>query len=131
MGDKVEVYYEPEGDYFAATITRVVHYEDDVRYSVRYKIDRSRQANVSIDSIRLIKSQNDPDEQEPHSSISPSEKIQHSTNNRNKHGAKRKRTEKENESNVRKGHKEYVYVKVSANCIYTRQMLRLKQPSLR
>ncbi len=84
VGDKVEVYYEPEEAYFAAVIKKVVYYEDDVRYTVRYTIDRSTQANVKIDFIRLIKSkskkklqlsQNAPDEQELHPTTTLSKKA--------------------------------------------------------
>jgi len=56
VGDEVEVYYEPEAAYFAATVKKVVQYKDDVRYTVKYKLDRSTQSNVCIELIRLIKS---------------------------------------------------------------------------
>jgi hypothetical protein len=53
-GDMVEVYYEPDRTWYKAKITKVVHYKDDVRYSVRYTQDRSTQSNICIDMIRLI-----------------------------------------------------------------------------
>lgn len=56
VGDEVEVYYEPDAAYYAAVVKKLVHYKDDIRYTVKYKVDRSTQSNICIDSIRLIKS---------------------------------------------------------------------------
>ena len=54
-GDEVEVYYEPDNAWYAATVKTVVHYKDDVRYSVKYKADKSTQDNVCVDMIRFVK----------------------------------------------------------------------------
>lgn len=54
-GDEVEVYYEPDSSWYAAVVKKVAHYEDDVRYTVKYKVDRSTQDNVCLDKIRFIK----------------------------------------------------------------------------
>ncbi|GFH46892.1 hypothetical protein CTEN210_03366 [Chaetoceros tenuissimus] len=55
QGDEVEVYYEPDSTWYAATVKAVVHYEDDTRYTVKYKVDRSTQDNVCLDKIRFVK----------------------------------------------------------------------------
>ncbi len=54
-GDEVEVYYEPDGAWYAAVVKKVTEYSDDTRYSVKYKADRSTQDNIFMDIIRLVK----------------------------------------------------------------------------
>jgi len=54
-GDEVEVYYDPDSAWYAATVKTVVTYKDDVRYSVKYKMDRSTQDNICVDVIRFVK----------------------------------------------------------------------------
>ena len=54
-GDEVEVYYDQDSAWYAATVKTVVTYKDDVRYSVKYKMDRSTQDNVCVDMIRFVK----------------------------------------------------------------------------
>jgi hypothetical protein len=55
VGDEVEVYYDPDSAWYAAVVKKVTHYKDDVRYSVKYKVDRSTQDNICLDKIRFIK----------------------------------------------------------------------------
>jgi len=54
-GDEVEVYYDPDDAWYGALVKKVVHYKDDVRYSVKYKADRSTQDNICVENIRLLK----------------------------------------------------------------------------
>lgn len=55
VGDEVEVYYDPDSAWYAAVVKKVIQYKDDVRYSVKYKVDRSTQDNICLDKIRFIK----------------------------------------------------------------------------
>jgi hypothetical protein len=55
VGDEVEVYYDPDSAWYSAVVKKVIQYKDDVRYTVKYKVDRSTQDNICLDKIRLIK----------------------------------------------------------------------------
>mmetsp|Transcript_14436 Transcript_14436/g.27146 ORF Transcript_14436/g.27146 Transcript_14436/m.27146 type:complete len:389 (-) Transcript_14436:146-1312(-) len=55
VGDEVEVYYDPDGAWYTAVVKKVTHYKDDVRYTVKYKVDRSTQDNICLDKIRFLK----------------------------------------------------------------------------
>ena len=54
-GDEVEVYYEKDSAWHTAVVINVTQYKDDVRYTVKYKVDRSTQTNVCVDNIRFPK----------------------------------------------------------------------------
>mmetsp|Transcript_21284 Transcript_21284/g.29847 ORF Transcript_21284/g.29847 Transcript_21284/m.29847 type:complete len:419 (+) Transcript_21284:205-1461(+) len=51
--DTVEVYYEPEDKWYDATILKVTSYEDDIRYTVHYTDEDSKQTNVCEEDIRI------------------------------------------------------------------------------
>jgi len=50
--DAVEVYYEPDDEWYEATIVKRTEYDDDIRYTVHYTEEDSTQKNISQDLIR-------------------------------------------------------------------------------